>query len=277
MVTRRDFTQEAVEAARSVLLEVNRLLGEYQEDIMVVGGWVPFLLLPQDDVRHVGSLDVDLALDHRKLTEVGYKSIQSLLIAGGYRQGKQPFIFHRNVRIGENEFQVQVDFLAGEYGGTGTRHRTQKVQDMQPRKARGIDLAFEIPEKITVRGRLPGGGEDSVEVNIASIGSFLVMKGMALKGRLKEKDAWDIYYCVRVYPGGVDALIQVLQPLVSYGLVQEALVVIADKFSSPTAVGPTHVADFEEVTDPADRDLVQRDAYERVQYLLEKLGFGDIR
>ena len=29
-----------------------------------------------------------------------------------------------------------------------------------------------------------------------------------LKSRLKEKDAWDIYYCVRNFPGGVDALIQ---------------------------------------------------------------------
>jgi hypothetical protein len=260
-----------------VLLEVNRLLAEYQENIIVVGGWVPGLLLPQDVVRHVGSLDVDLALNHRKLPEVGYKSIKQLLEEQGYRQGKQSFNFHRNVKIGENEYQVQVDFLAGEYAGTGKRHRTQKVQDLQPRKAPGVDIAFEIPEMVTVRGRLPGGGEDAVEVKIASIGSFIVMKGMALKDRLKEIDSWDIYYCIRFFPDGIDALIQVLQPLAVHGLAQEAFGVIAEKFSSPSAVGPTHVADFEEITDQEERDLIQRDAYERVMYLLEGLGYEDIR
>ncbi len=40
MVTKRtDYTAEAVAAARSVMLELTRLLGEYQEGIVIVGGW----------------------------------------------------------------------------------------------------------------------------------------------------------------------------------------------------------------------------------------------
>jgi hypothetical protein len=46
---------------------------------------------------------------------------------------------------------VQVDFLSGEYGGTGKKHRHQVV----------------VP--------------------------CIVMKGIALYGRMKEKNAWDIY------------------------------------------------------------------------------------
>ena len=61
MVTIRNYAEEIVEAARSVLLELGRLLGEYMDEIVVVGGWVPELLLPQDQARHVGSIDVDLA------------------------------------------------------------------------------------------------------------------------------------------------------------------------------------------------------------------------
>jgi hypothetical protein len=167
-----------------------------------------------------------------------------------------------------------VDFLAGEYAGTGKRRRTQKVQDLRPRKARGIDLVFEMPEKITIRGKLPGGSDDVVEVQVASIASFLATKGIALKNRLKEKDAWDIYYCVRYYPGGVDALVKAFGHLLGHGLVQEALRCIAEKFSSPSAVGPTQVADFEEIDDLAERELVQRDVYERVHYLLERLGIA---
>jgi hypothetical protein len=138
MVTKRtDYTAEAVEAARSVILELTRLLGEYRDGIVIVGGWVPELLLSGAGHRHTGSLDVDLALDQNVLNEVGYKTILKLLVARGYRQGEQPFIFFRTLQVGETTYEVEVDFLAGEYSGTGRSHRTQKVQDMQPRKARG--------------------------------------------------------------------------------------------------------------------------------------------
>jgi len=98
------------------------------------------------------------------------------------------------------------------------------------------------------------------------------MKGMALDGRLKEKDAWDIYYCIREFPGGINSLIERLRPRIEHGLVREALGKIAVHFASPEHRGPRHVADFEEVADPGTREAIQRDAYERVNYVLEQLG-----
>jgi hypothetical protein len=161
MVKRIDYTLELIEAARSVLLEIMRVLGEYQDEIVIVGGWVPELLLSQAAEEHIGSIDVDLALNHRRLDEVGYKTILELLLARGYVQAKhQPFIFYRTVNVGDHEIEVEIDFLAGEYRGTGKSRRTQRVQDMRPRKARGIDLVFDSPEKIAITGRLPGGGDD---------------------------------------------------------------------------------------------------------------------
>ena len=272
MVRRRDYSEELVEAARSVLLEITHLLGEYKDDIVVVGGWVPELLLPQAAEKHIGSIDVDLALDHRSMSEAGYKTILELLLSHDYRQGtKQPFIFFRTLVIGDREIEVEVDFLAGEYEGTGKSRRTQRVQDMRPRKARGVDLVFDLSEAVTIRGRLPKGGDDSTEIRVASIPAFLVMKAMAMNTRLKEKDAWDIYYCIRNYPDGVDALIEEIHPYLEHGLVQEALDHLSREFSSPSAVGPTHVVDFGEITDPDDRALGQRDAYERIQYFVNAL------
>ena len=40
-------------------------------------------------------------------------------------------------------------------------------------------------------------------------------------------------------------------------------------------MGPKSVADFEELTDPDERAIRERDAYEQVNYLLEKLGICD--
>ncbi|MBI2605275.1 MAG: nucleotidyl transferase AbiEii/AbiGii toxin family protein [Deltaproteobacteria bacterium] len=271
-VNRTDYNTEAVAAAKSVLIELVHLLGEYRDHFVVIGGWVPELLLPAATSPHVGSIDVDIALNHRKFAQDGYKMVQEILLSRGYELGKQPFIFFRPVKLGDRIIKVEVDLLAGEYGGTGKNHRTQKVQDVRPRKARGCDLAFELFREINVEGEIPGGGTDSVTVRVASIVPFLVMKGMALHDRIKEKDAWDIYYCVKNYPGGTDAVAAEFQPHLNHSLVREGLEKIAGKFSSVHAVGPKFVADFEEITDQAERELLQRDAFERVRALLEIIG-----
>jgi len=96
-------------------------------------------------------MDIDLALDHRRLTEAGYRTMQQLLLERGYIQGP-----HREVSMGDRRIRVEVDLLGGEYGGTGQSHRTQKVQDIRVRKARGADLAFDSPVESTLEGTLPG-------------------------------------------------------------------------------------------------------------------------
>ena len=270
--TRTDSPADAVAAARAVMLELVRLLGEYRDEIVIVGGWVPELLLPSAQPGHIGSTDVDLALDHRRITEAGYQTIREHLLRHGYVAGTQPFIFFREVVVAGRPIPVKVDFLAGEYGGAGRSHRTQPVQDVAARKARGCDLAFELNIQVKIEGTLPGGGLDAAEVRVAGIVPFLVMKGMALHDRLKPKDAWDIYFCVMNYPGGLDALVREFRPHLAHGLVAEGLRKIREKFLSPNHIGPKSVADFEEITDQEERDLRQRDAFERVNYLLTQLG-----
>jgi len=276
MVTRRDYTAEKVEAAKSVMIELAHLLGEYRDNIVLIGGWVPELLIPQKPRPHVGSMDIDLALNHVKIKEEGYRMIEELLTSRGYYQepDKQPFIFFRNVPLGDSLIKVQVDLLSGEYEGTGKAHRTQTVQGMKARKARGCDLAFEMVREISVEGEIPGGGVDHVTVRIAAIVPFLVMKGMALDDRLKEKDAWDIYYCLLAYPGGIDALVEEFRPHLSHGLVREGLGKVAAHFSSLKSFGPKFVADFEEAGDPEERERLIRDAFERINAFLNRLGLA---
>lgn len=272
MVTRRDYTADSVEAARSVLIELVHLLGEYKDNIVLIGGWIPEVLLPHASGPHVGSMDVDIALNHQKINAEGYRMIQDLLKSRGYQQGEQPFIFFRHVKVGDHEVKVQIDLLAGEYEGTTKSHRHQRIQGIHARKVRGCDLAFEMSREIRIEGTLPNGAHDTVTVRVASIVPFFVMKGMAMETRMKEKDAWDIYYCLMNYPGGIDALAEEFMPHMHHGLVKEGLQKIAGKFSSPNSFGPKSVADFEEIGDPDEQVRVQRDAYERVNALLGKLG-----
>lgn len=274
MVTRRDYTAEAVEADKAVLIELTHLLGEYRDDIVLIGGWVPELLFPQAFLPHVGSTDIDLALDHLKIRD-GYRRIEELLLSRGYYQedGRQPFIFFRDVPMGERTIKVQLDLLSGEYEGTGKGRRHQVVQGVKVRKVRGCDIAFSMAEEVSLEGEIPGGGLDRVTIRVASIVPFFVMKGMALDERLQEKDAWDIYYCTLVYPGGVGALADEFRPHLSHGLVQEGLAKIAKHFADIRSIGPKFVADFEAEDDPDEVERITRDAFERVNALLTMLGF----
>jgi hypothetical protein len=276
MVNREiDYSADAVEAARQVMLEVMRVLGEYAASIVVIGGWVPELLLGATGVKHIGSNDVDLALNHRQLTEAGYRTIREHLTECGYTPHlDQPFVFLRTVNVNGRSFTVHVDLLSGEYGGNLRRRPHQRVQDVLPRKARGCDLVFADTRQVRFEGKLPGGGSDSVTIRVAGIVPFIVMKGMALADRMKEKDAWDIHFCLTHFPGGIDALADAFRPHLANKLVQEGLAKIREKFASPEHVGPAWVADFDGLTEAEARAIRQRDAFERVSALLTRLRMG---
>ena len=95
-----DYDSRAVEAARRVLLELTRVLGSYDEEIAVVGGWVPPLLMP--GAGHLGSTDVDVALDHEALQEPRYATLRALLERSGYyADAVQNYVFYRDVALGD--------------------------------------------------------------------------------------------------------------------------------------------------------------------------------
>lgn len=264
------YETRAVAAAKSVLIELIHVLGEYREDLVLVGGWIPGLLIAEAPERHIGSADVDLALNHRSLEEAGYETIEKLLLGRGYEKVPGvPFQYHRIA----DGIAVQVDLLAGEYGGTGKQKRHQRVQDTMPRKARGCDLAFQIGcEQVTMSGTLPDGARDTVVVPIASIVPFIVMKAIALNSRLKEKDAYDLWYCFRYHPGGVDELVGRFREHRSHGLVSEALAYLRTHFQEFDSIGPRYAASFSDHLSDQEKELRQRDAYERVDYFLTEIG-----
>ncbi len=271
MVNRYDYNDKLVSSARSVLLELVRVLGEYKDELIVVGGWVPSLLIPSVLNGHIGSIDIDIAMNHRSIKENVYRTIKVLLESHGYEEAEQPYIFFRKVEIDDEVIVVEVDFLAGEYLGTGKSHRTQSVQDIRARKARGCELAFDLNQILTIDGSLPGGALDTATVRVASVVPFIVMKGMALNDRLKEKDAYDVYYCLKNFPGGLDILTNEFKPHIGNKLVIEGLQKIAGKFASVNHFGPRAIADFDAISDFEERERVQRDAFERVDYFLKGL------
>ncbi len=128
---------------------------------------------------------------------------------------------------------------------------------------------------ITVSGEMPDGSINRVRVQLSEVVPFIVMKGMALYDRLKEKDAWDIYFCIQHFPGGIPALAEQIRQLRPDRLVEEGLARIRSKFIDINAIGPRHVVAFEEINDLDEAARLRRDAFERVTTLLDLLEVRD--
>ncbi len=69
------YSERLNKAAHQVLLEVVNLLREFNDSLILVGGWVPVMILPDSADKHVGTIDVDLAINDRTLLDTGSKTM----------------------------------------------------------------------------------------------------------------------------------------------------------------------------------------------------------
>lgn len=200
-----DYTEGQKEAAHRILVELINLFDEYKDDLRIVGGWVPDLMFPNQE--HIGSVDVDVLIKHLTLQDSGYQSMQKILLKNGYEEHPEKyFSFIKNLNIDGVDYTVDVDILAGMYGGTALKKRSQHVQGMRALKATGGNFAFNFPpQKIKVEAQRPDGAMDVATVNVIAVVPYLIMKTAAL-GRGKAKDAYDIYFVVKHYVGGIAEL-----------------------------------------------------------------------
>jgi hypothetical protein len=77
---------------------------------------------------------------------------------------------------------------------------------------------------------------------------------------------------LKQYSGKIDDLVGEFRHHLKNSIVQEGLRKLAKNFASEEHTGPKFVTAFEEITDEEDRIQMERDAFERVNYLLQKLG-----
>lgn len=262
-----DYSEGQKEAAHRILVELVNIFKEYEDDLRIVGGWVPDLMFPGEG--HIGSVDVDVLINHLTLHDEGYQNMARILQDSGYREHPDKyFSFVKTIEVEGIPYDVDVDILAGMYGGTQSKKRSQHVQGIKALKATGGNLAFDFPpQKIHVEAKRPDGAYDVANVSVVAVVPYLIMKAAAM-GRGKAKDAYDIYFLLKHYRGGIKELAKEFQPAENKKLVQEMKEKLAGKFASADHAGPKDVADFLGLDDEEDIALIKRDAYEQIQALL---------
>lgn len=273
-----DYDDRTTAAVKAVLVEIGQILGSYQGKFAVIGGSVPWLLIKNEEMRHVGTIDVDLSLDAEALGEGEYATLVEALKGNGYEQrvDLRRFQLMRKVPAtdGGAAIEVIVDFLMP---------RDTKVEKNDPpliagfavQKADGADLALRFSELVTIDGPMPGGGTNRVKIAVASIPALLAMKGFAINNRLKRKDAYDIYYCIRNYPEGIEELAIHCKPLLEYANAVQGYRHIDEKFEKHGSFGPTSVSEFvkeSQILGERTPEQWQLDAFGQVDAWLRALG-----
>lgn len=272
-----DYDDRTTAAVKAVLIEIGQILGSFQGKFAVIGGAVPWLLLGVEDMPHVGTLDVDLGLDAKALSEGEYATLIEALMDQGYQQRQElkRFQLVREVPAvdGGGPIDVIVDFLMPRDAEI-VKNNPPLLKNFAAQKASGAELALRFYQLVAIEGPMPGGGKNRVEIAVASIPALLAMKGYAIQNRFKLKDAYDIYYCIRNYPGGIEALAEDCLPVLAHKEGTEGYRFIAGKFDTVEGFRPTSVRQFVEdtrVLGERTADQWRQDAFGQVDAWLRAL------
>jgi hypothetical protein len=228
-----DYSGRQTKAARRVLVDLGQVLASFVDCLVVVGGWTPDLLLPDADEPHVGSIDVDLALDAAKLNDGRYAELVRLLLdTKRYRAGEKDFqlVVEVDLKDGERPVQVDVEFLA------------------------------------------PKGATNTVRLRVASLADFLVMKAHAIGGRDKPKDTYDFCYCLEQFPDGMEVLAADWRTRDREKNIARAVEILREKFNEVNAFGPQQLVEFHAAPDLETQEMHARRAYELVQKFLRLIS-----
>ena len=161
-----DYDDRATAAVKSVLVEIGQILGSYKGKFAVIGGAVPWLLLSEADMPHIGTLDVDLSLDAEALGDGEYVQLVESLLKQGYHQREhlRRFQLVRTVPARDEgaDIDVVVDFLMPR-DVTIARNAPPLVANFAVQRADGADLALRFYQLVAIDGDMPDGRGNRVK------------------------------------------------------------------------------------------------------------------
>ena len=268
------YTLDTLELVRRACLYVATRLGDLMEDLTVVGGLVPTLLIDRDDLPagtepHVGTRDLDIALSVGLLEEERYRELSKRLRMAGFEPDRNPQgrLIRQRWRFENPEgIRVTIDFLIPptreeDVGGTLRDIEEDFAAIITP----GLHLAFEDRVEVELNGITLLGEQARRHIWICGPAAYIVLKALAFDGRGDEKDAYDLYFVVRNIDGGPDRIGLATQPLLGDSLAQQALAILRRDFSDHGGIGPRRVAEF---ISGAPDDEIQADVVGFVAELL---------
>jgi len=249
--TAEGYRGEHLALVRTTCLYVATKLGDLMDELVVVGGLVPSLLvdqanLPEGAVAHVGTMDLDVGLTAALLVDGRYRELADRLRCAGFEPdvNEEGNPTRQRWKI-ERAEKVTLDFLIAP---SVPEDRGGKLRDIEADFAAiiapGLHLAFQDRKPVTLTGETILGEEATREFWVSDAGSYVVLKALAFDGRGENKDAYDLHCVIRNYGSGVEDVAARLQPLLADPAATRAREVLHRDFLDHGAVGPRRVAQF---------------------------------
>ena len=246
-----DYSPEQLRLVKATCLYIATRLGDLMEDVVIVGGLPPSLLIDPDDLpqgvqAHPGTMDLDLGLALTLLSEGRYHTLADRLRDAGFRQdfnekGNQT---RQRWEIGSQR-KVTVDFLIppsrDDDRGGSLRHIEA---DLAAFIAPGLHLAFRDKEKKKLEGLTIFDEKANRDVWVCGPGAYMALKALAFDGRGNPKDAYDLFYVARYYGKGVKDVAVRLGSLLDDAAASKAIEILRRDFGDLDAVGPKRVTEF---------------------------------
>jgi hypothetical protein len=246
-----EYGSEQLALVRSTCLYVATKLGDLMDEVVVVGGLVPSLLIDQATLAegvsaHVGTMDLDVGLTLAVLAEGRYRTLAERLRDAGFVQDQTEDGRPTRQRWRQQgPGTVTVDFLIPPSSSADQGGKLRDLEsDFAAIIAPGLGLAAQDRRRIRLDGRTIFGERAARELWVCGPGAYVVLKALAFRGRGENKDAYDLYYVVRNFGTGVGDVADRLRPLIGEDDTQRALQVLRDDFLNHAAVGPRRVAEF---------------------------------
>lgn len=244
------YPPDQVARVKSTCLYLATKLGDLMDEIVVVGGLVPSLLidqanLPDNVAPHVGTLDLDLGLAFALVGEERYKEVAERLRHAGFEVDKNDEGKPTRQRWRISDPAVTVDFLIEpENIEAKPGSLFSLAKDWAAIIAPGLHLAFKDNQVVTLTGLTIADEKASREIRVCGAGAYVVLKALAFRIRGENKDAYDLFYLLRNYGKGVDDVAELLRPLLADESAQKALAHLREDFLDPEGIGPRRVAEF---------------------------------
>lgn len=279
-----DYRPEETAQVRAACLTVAARLGDLLDDVRIVGGLIPSLIIdpvhdPADDeAAHVGTTDLDVGLSVALMDDARYTAVADRLRNAGFAPDRKQNgnIVRQRWRLGE--LKVTVDFLIAPLSTTSTAGQLQDLtEDLAAFVIPGLELAFAEYVEVDLDGQDLAGDRMQRQVRVAGPGAFTVLKALAFRGRAEPKDAYDLSYVLQRWPSGIVDVARRIADHVARSpqceaVVLRALTCLEEDFASSSHTGPGQVARF--LADPPRaRDAVDaRGAVDDLLRACRKLG-----
>lgn len=269
--TRDGYPPELAIDARRMCLYLATILGDLMtEDIVIVGGLVPYLIIDQtnDGEGHVGTRDVDLGLSLAVFDAAQYRDISDRLRGRGFEPMTNDSGNATRQTWGLKSSSITLDFLIPP---VAVAQRAGSLQDLERDFAAivtpGLGLAFLDAVTIEIDDITTNAERAVRKVRVCGPAAFVVLKALALRRRGENKDAYDLVYMLLQWKDGIPEIASRLRALAVDADAIEALTFLREDFGSPDHVGPKRRSEFFGSDDPG----VRAEAFVAVQELLRLL------